>query len=147
MRRLFEGVNRINTVCHWIKHLVAISKLMVSKMHVRVFQLSTWYNLINDGNRTDWSLIRPLIMRSGHEIGRPRKGSPITDRHRTTLPINHKYWNFRKLFSRMSDLNSAQISSNCPIESVWLHASVRYMFNRVVNQSVSRKLEYSWLLL
>ena len=34
-------------------------------------------NVINNGNRTDWSPIRSVIIRGINKIGRPRRGSPI----------------------------------------------------------------------
>ena len=59
---------------------------------------------ISNGNRTEWSPIRSVIIRVINKIGRPRSGSPIclitsmvTDRigrHEVLLPINH---NFNKL--------------------------------------------------
>ena len=58
----------------------------------------------NNGNRTEWSPIRSVIIRVINKIGRPRSGSPIclitsmiTDRigrHEVLLPINH---NFNKI--------------------------------------------------
>ena len=60
--------------------------------------------LISNGNRTEWSPIRSVIIRVINKIGRPRSGSPIclitsmiTDRigrHEVLLPINH---NFNKI--------------------------------------------------
>ena len=57
--------------------------------------------LIYNGNRTEWSPIRSVIIRVINKIGRPRSGSPIclitsmiTDRigrHEVLLPINHNY--------------------------------------------------------
>ena len=54
---------------------------------------------ISNGNRTEWSPIRSVIIRVINKIGRPRRGSPIclitsmiTDRigrHEVLLPINH----------------------------------------------------------
>ena len=54
---------------------------------------------ICNGNRTEWSPIRSVIIRVINKIGRPRSGSPIclitsmiTDRigrHEVLLPINH----------------------------------------------------------
>ena len=54
---------------------------------------------ISNGNRTEWSPIRSVIIRVINKIGRPRSGSPIclitsmiTDRigrHEVLLPINH----------------------------------------------------------
>ena len=61
---------------------------------------------ISNGNRTEWSPIRPVIIRVINKIGRPRSGSPIclitsmiTDRigrHEVLLPINHKYNKIRE---------------------------------------------------
>ena len=66
-----------------------------------------WYFLewsISNGNRTEWSPIRSVIIRVINKIGRPRSGSliclitsMITDRigrHEVLLPINH---NFNKI--------------------------------------------------
>ena len=60
--------------------------------------------LISNGNRTEWSPIRSVIIGVINKIGRPRSGSPIclitsmiTDRigqHEVLLPINH---NFNKI--------------------------------------------------
>ena len=57
-----------------------------------------------NGNRTEWSPIRSVIIQVINKIGRPRSGSPIclitsmiTDRigqHEFLLPINH---NFNKI--------------------------------------------------
>ena len=58
-------------------------------------------NTINNGNRTEWSPIRSVIIRVINKIGRPRSGRPIclimsmlTDRigrHEVLLPINHNF--------------------------------------------------------
>ena len=55
--------------------------------------------VISNGNRTEWSPIRSVIIRVINKIGRPRSGSPIclitsmiTDRigrYDVLLPINH----------------------------------------------------------
>ena len=60
--------------------------------------------MISNGNRTEWSPIRSVIIRVINKIGRPGSGSPIclitsmiTDqigRHEVLLPINH---NFNKI--------------------------------------------------
>ena len=60
--------------------------------------------MVSNGNRTEWSPIRSVIIRVINKIGRPRSGSPIcliksmiTDRigrHEVLLPINH---NFNKI--------------------------------------------------
>ena len=57
--------------------------------------------IISYGNRTEWSPIRPVIIRVINKIGRPRSGSliciitsMITDRigrHDVLLPINHNF--------------------------------------------------------
>ena len=56
---------------------------------------------IANGNGTEWSPIRPVIILVINKIGRPRSGSPIclitrmiTDRigrHKVLLPINHDF--------------------------------------------------------
>ena len=60
--------------------------------------------MISNGNRTEWSPIRPVIIRVSNKIGRPRSLNPIclitsmiTDRigrREVLLPINH---NFNKI--------------------------------------------------
>ena len=60
--------------------------------------------LISNGNRTEWSPIRSVIIRVINKIGRPRSGSPIClitsmtrdriERHDVLLPI---YCNFNKI--------------------------------------------------
>ena len=61
--------------------------------------------IISNGNRTEWSPIRSVIIRVINKIGRPRSGSPIClitsmitnriGRHEVLLPIiNH---NFNKI--------------------------------------------------
>ena len=60
---------------------------------------------ISNGNRTEWSPFRSVIIRVIKKIGRSRRGSPIclimsmiTDRirqHKVLLPINH---NFNKIY-------------------------------------------------
>ena len=62
--------------------------------------------IISNGNRTEWSPIRSVIIRVINKIGRPRSGSPIclitsmiTDRigrHKVLLPINHMYNKIRE---------------------------------------------------
>ena len=61
---------------------------------------------VYNGNRTEWSPIRSVIIRMINEIGRPRSGNPIclitsmiTDRiegHEVLLPINHIYNKIRE---------------------------------------------------
>ena len=60
---------------------------------------------ISNGNRTEWSPIRSVIIRVIQKIRQSRRGSPIclttsmiTDRirrHKVLLPINH---NFNKIY-------------------------------------------------
>ena len=61
--------------------------------------------MINNGNRTEWSPIRSVIIRVINKIIRPQSESDllitgtITDgigRHEVLLPINHNHYNFRK---------------------------------------------------
>ena len=69
-----------------------------------VAKIITIIIIISNGNRTEWSPIRCVIIRVINKIGRPRSGSPIclitsmiTDRigrHEVLLPINH---NFNKI--------------------------------------------------
>ena len=57
---------------------------------------------ISNGNRTEWSPIRSVIIRVINKIGRPRSGSPIClitsmiadriGRHEVLLLINHNYY-------------------------------------------------------
>ena len=74
-------------------------------------------SMICNGNRTEWSPIRSVIIGVINKIGRPRSGSPIclitsmiTDRigqHEVLLPINY---NFNKIVK--SDwLSTALISA------------------------------------
>ena len=69
---------------------------------------------ISNGNRTEWSPIRSVIIQVINKIGRPRSGSPIclitsmiTDRigqHEVLLPINHNFnkilWSIRLFFNQ-----------------------------------------------
>ena len=80
-----------------------------SSQHSALSRLVWWYYtenvmIISNGNRTEWSPIRSVIIPVSNKIGRPRSGSPIclitsiiTDRigrHEVLLPINH---NFNKI--------------------------------------------------
>jgi len=77
-------------------------------MHNSVFNLQLEYEKygINNGNRTEWSPIRSVIIRVINKIGRPRSGSPIClitsmitgriGRHEVLLPINHIYNKIRE---------------------------------------------------
>ena len=75
--------------------------------------------VISNGNRTEWSPIRSVIIRVINKIGRPRSGSPIclitsmiTDRigrHEALLPINH---NFNKICDIYKPLSLNQDTRN-----------------------------------
>ena len=60
--------------------------------------------MTHNGNRTEWSPIRPGNHTSDNKIGRPRSGNPIClsplqtelDVTKVLLPINHKNYNFRE---------------------------------------------------
>ena len=62
--------------------------------------------IIHNGNRTEWSPIRSVIIGLINKIGQPCSGAPIcfitsvvTDRigrHEVLLPINHNHYNFRE---------------------------------------------------
>ena len=71
--------------------------------------------VISNGNRTEWSPIRSVIIRVINKIGRPRNGSPIClimsmiteriGRHEALLPINH---NFNKICDIYKPLSLSQ---------------------------------------
>ena len=79
-----------------IESIPAVSKTIVLD-HVLYYIIIIV--IISNGNRTEWSPIRSVIIRVINKIGRPRSGSPIclitsmiTDRigrHEVLLPINH----------------------------------------------------------
>ena len=59
---------------------------------------------------------------------------PTSDGTKPLPNLTNKYYNFQELMSRMwlGDLNLAKKSigsANCPVTSVWLHASVRLTIN------------------
>ena len=54
-------------------HLQCVQGRITSLQNMR----TKGYQLINNGNRTEWSLIRPVIIRVINKIGWPRSGSPI----------------------------------------------------------------------
>ena len=70
-------------------------------VYLKLYMSSLDLILINNGNRTEWSPIRSVIIRVINKIGRPRSGSPIClitsmitdriERHEVLLPINHNY--------------------------------------------------------
>ena len=84
------------------KHLLKNTRLRKRKMMMMVTMIIMV--IISNGNRTEWSSIRSVIIRVINKIGRPRSGSPIClitsmitnriGRHEVLLPINH---NFNKI--------------------------------------------------
>ena len=85
--------------------------LLVTTIYTKCFFLfsmcvTTKLSRINNGNRTEWSPIRSVIIQVINKIWRPRSGSPIclitraitdrTGRHEVLLPINHNRYNFRE---------------------------------------------------
>ena len=69
---------------------------------LKMFVYYSWLLWISNGNRTEWSPVRSVIIRVINKIGRPRSGSPIClitsmitiGLHSVLLPINH---NFNKI--------------------------------------------------
>ena len=110
----------------------------VTLQHYKEFIL-----FICNGNRTEWSPIRSVIIRVINKIGRPRSGSPIclitsttTDwigRHEVQLPINH---NFNKIFDTIgyflnqNTRNSKFCFANSEKKS---HLSARVMARTVIS--------------
>ena len=85
--------------------------LLVTIIYTKCFFLfsiciTTKLSRIDNGNRTEWSSIRSLIIRVINKIWRPRSESPIclitcviTDRigrHEVLLLVNHNRYNFRE---------------------------------------------------
>ena len=74
------------------------------------------YLLISNGNRTEWSPIRSVIIQVINKIGRPRSGSliclitsMITDRigrHEVLLPINHNFNKIRDIIGYFLNQNT-----------------------------------------
>ena len=85
--------------------------LLVTIIYTKCFFLfsiciTTKLSRIDNGNRTEWSSIRSLIIRVINKIWQPRSESPIclitcviTDRigrHEVLLLVNHNRYNFRE---------------------------------------------------
>ena len=98
-------------------------------------------SLISNGNRTEWSPIRAVIIRVLNKIGRPRSGSPIclitsmiTDRigcHEVLLLTNHnfnKIYNIIGYFLNQKTRNSKFCSAGSEKKS---HLSTRVMVRTV----------------
>ena len=49
----------------------------IGKVRINVTPCNYFYFVVHNGNRTEWSPIRSVIIRVINEIGRPRNGSPI----------------------------------------------------------------------
>ena len=83
-----------------VKHTTTCNETLCASSRKKIL-----LRLISNGNRTEWSPIRSVIIRVINKIGRPRSGSliclitsMITDRigrHEVLLPINH---NFNKIY-------------------------------------------------
>ena len=107
-----EGVERLTFGINIQRYLSfsCSASLYIKAYDVQLENVSTQYHgskeNINNGNRTEWSPIRSIIIRVINKIGRPRSGSPIclitsmiTDRigwHEVLLPINHIYNKIRE---------------------------------------------------
>ena len=121
-------------LCSWLVQLMSWS-MMTSKLKIDI-------TTISNGNRTEWSPIRSVIIRVINKIGRPRSGSPIclitsmiTDwigRHEVLLPINH---NFNKIFDTIGYFlnQNARNSKFCfaSSEKKKCHLSARVMARTV----------------
>ena len=105
----------------------------------------------SNGNRTEWSPIRSVIIQVINKIGRPRSGSPIclitsmiTDRigqHEVLLPINH---NFNKICNILGSLfNQNQCSTlifllTCPLGNYVARFTCRVYFLVAPKKSPAR---------
>ena len=50
---------------------------MSTKSNLHFVWFALLWSAISNGNRTEWSTIRSVIIRVINKIGRPRSGSPI----------------------------------------------------------------------
>ena len=83
---------------------VTVTIMMTITITITITIMMTMTITISNGNRTEWSPIRSVIIRVISKIGQPRSGSPIClitsmitnriGRHEVLLPINH---NFNKI--------------------------------------------------
>ena len=105
------------------------------------YSSSRVYGITSNGNRTEWSSIRSVIIRVINKIGRLRSGSPIslitsmiTDRngrHEVLLPINY---NFNKICDLYKALFLNQNTRNFKIFRLAVkksHLSARVMARTV----------------
>ena len=73
----------------------------LSTLYEVVIIVIVFGSIVSNGNRTEWSPIRSVIIRVINKIGRPRSGSPIClitsmiahriGRNKVLLPINHNF--------------------------------------------------------
>jgi len=64
----------------WATGIMELLKLVVAQESLTIYATRFIYNtdnLINNGNRTEWSPVRSVIIRVISKIGRPRIESPI----------------------------------------------------------------------
>ena len=92
-------------ICPSCRYLPSLFAVLCNR-HFHCQCLIICCHTVSNGNRTEWSPIRSVIIRVINKIGRPRSGSDgliclitsmITDRigrHEVLLPINH---NFNKI--------------------------------------------------
>ena len=102
------------------------------------FHNHTKSELICNGNRTEWSPIRSVIIRVINKIGRLRSGSPIclitsmiTDRigrHKVLLPINHN-------FNKICDIIGYFLNQNTRTRTVLLNCPIKAEIRAVDSQS------------
>ena len=97
--------------------------------------------IISNGNRTEWSLIRSVIIRVINNIGRPRSGNPIclitsmiTDRigrHEVLLPINHN-------FNKICDITGYFLNQNTRNSEIFIACSEKksHLSARVMARTV-----------
>ena len=98
-------------------------------------------NTINNGNRTEWSLIRSVIIRVINKIGRSHSGSPIclitsmiTDRigrHEVLLPINHNFNKICDIIGYFLNQNTRNSKFCFAISEKKSHLSMRVMARTV----------------
>ena len=99
--------------------------MKISCFHVKA-KLTWSFVAVCNGNRTEWSPLRSVIIRVINKIGRPCSGSPIclitsmiTDRigrHEVLLPINHninKICNIIGNFLNQNTRNSKFCFASC----------------------------------
>ena len=97
--------------------------------------------IICNGNRTEWSPIRSVIIRVINKIGRPRSGSPIclitimiTDQiglHEVLLPINHNFNKICDIIGYFLNQNTRNSKFCFAISEKKSHLSMRVMARTV----------------